>query len=190
MSAAPSAPTGLTAEPAPDETPQLAVDLSWTAPTSDGGSAITSHQYRYNRNSGSFGNWTTIANSAANGANATSFTVKGLSAVDNTLTTFEFEVRAINDNGNGAESDPATAAINTPATVPNLQGSAGNGKIELTWTTPANNGSAILRYQYAVYNLSTASFVVDLGTNIPGSTPIPRVSPSQASPTAPNTPCG
>ncbi len=169
VSAAPSAPTGLTAEPAPDETPQLAVALSWTAPNSDGGSAITSHQYRYNRNSGSFGNWTTIANSAANGANATSFTVKGLSAVNNALTTFEFEVRAINDNGNGAESDPATAAINTPATVPNLQGSAGNGKIELTWTTPANNGSAILRYQYAVYNLSTASFVVDLGTNIPGS---------------------
>ena len=169
LNAAPSAPTNLMAEPAPDKTPQLAVDLSWTAPNSDGGSAITSHQYRYNRNSGSFGSWTTIANSAAGEANATSFTVRGLSAVNNTLTTFEFEVRAINDNGNGAESDPATATINAPATVPNLQGSAGNGKIEMTWTTPANNGSAILRYQYAVYNLSTASFVVDLGTNIPGS---------------------
>ena len=54
IDAAPSAPTGLTAEPAPDETPQLAVDLSWSAPASDGGSAITSHQYRYNRNSGAF----------------------------------------------------------------------------------------------------------------------------------------
>ena len=47
VNAAPSAPTGLSAEPAPDETPQLAVNLGWTAPTSDGGSAITSHQYRY-----------------------------------------------------------------------------------------------------------------------------------------------
>ena len=68
LSAAPSAPTNLMAEPAPDKTPQLAVDLSWTAPNSDGGSAITSHQYRYKVGSGSLGGWTTIANSAAGGA--------------------------------------------------------------------------------------------------------------------------
>ena len=131
--------------------PQLAVDLSWTAPNSDGGSAITSHQYRYNRNSGSFGNWTTIANSAAGGANATSFTVKGLSAVNNDLTTFEFEVRAINDNGNGAESDPATATIDVPDAITQLVlQQLATDQVELTWSTPANNGSAILRYQYFV----------------------------------------
>ena len=78
VNAAPSAPTNLEATPAPDDTPQLAVDLSWDAPTSDGGSAITSHQYRYKVGSGSLGSWTTIDNSAAGGTNATSFTVKGL----------------------------------------------------------------------------------------------------------------
>ena len=165
LNAAPSAPTGLTAEPAPDETPQLAVDLSWTAPNSDGGSAITSHQYRYNRNSGSFGNWTTIANSAAGGANATSFTVKGLSAVNNALTTFEFEVRAINDNGNGAESDPAaTATIDKPDAITTLTPTIGNGQVEFTWSTPANNGSAILRYEYNV--IDSESIIVVPTTNI------------------------
>ena len=160
LNAAPSAPTGLTAEPAPDETPQLAVDLSWTAPTSDGGRAITSHQYRYNRNSGSFGNWTTIANSAANGANATSFTVKGLSAVNNALTTFEFEVRAINDNGNGAESDPAaTATIDKPDAITTLTPTIGNGQVEFTWSTPANNGSALLRYEYSVVDENSITIV-------------------------------
>ena len=169
LNAAPSAPTGLTAEPAPDETPQLAVDLTWTAPNSDGGSAITSHQYRYNRNSGSFGNWTTIANSAANGANATSFTVKGLSAVNNALTTFEFEVRAINDNGNGAESDPATATIDVPDNIALSMATVGNRQVTLTWSTPNNNGSAILRYQYWVYDNVTETFVVPENTTIPNS---------------------
>ncbi len=170
VSAAPSAPTNLMAEPAPDETPQLAVDLSWTAPTSDGGSAITSHQYRYNRNSGSFGSWTTIANSAAGGANATSFTVEGLSAVNNALTTFEFEVRAINDNGNGAESDPAaTATIDVPDNISLSMATVGNRQVTLTWSTPNNNGSAILRYVYFVYDTVSATFVVPRNTTIPNS---------------------
>ena len=169
VSAAPSAPTGLTAEPAPDKTPQLAVDLSWTAPNSDGGSAITSHQYRYNRNSGAFGSWTTIGNSGANGANATSFTVTGLSAVNNALTTFEFEVRAINDNGNGAESDPATATIDVPDNIALSMATVGNRQVTLTWSTPNNNGSAILRYQYWVYDNVTETFVVPENTTIPNS---------------------
>ena len=168
VSAAPSAPTNLMAEPAPDETPQLAVDLSWTAPNSDGGSAITSHQYRYKVGSGSLGGWTTIANSAANGANATSFTVTGLSAVNNALTTFEFEVRAINDNGNGAESDPATATIDVPDNI-GVSTTIGNGQVEFAWATPANNGSAILRYVYFVYDNVSDTYVVPQNTTIPNS---------------------
>ena len=169
LQATPLAPTSLTAEPAPDETPQLAVDLSWTAPLSDGGSAITSHQYRYYRNSGSFGSWTTIDDSTATGANATSFTVKGLSAVDNSLTSFTFEVRAINGNGNGTESDPATAHIGWPDQIATLTAVPGDGQIELSWDTPANNGSAVLRYQYSVINENTQTHVVNSATNIPNS---------------------
>ena len=158
VSAAPSAPTNLMAEPAPDETPQLAVDLSWTAPNSDGGSAITSHQYRYKVGSGSLGGWTTIANSAAGGANATSFTVKGLPTSAAPIV-FMFEVRAINDNGNGAESDPATATIDKPDAITTLTPTIGNGQVEFTWSTPANNGSAILRYEYNVIDSESITVV-------------------------------
>ena len=167
LNAAPSAPTNLMAEPAPDETPQLAVELSWTAPNSDGGSAITSHQYRYKVGSGSLGGWTTIANSAANGANATSFTVEGLPTSAAPIA-FTFEVRAINDNGNGAESDPATATIDVPDDVISTL-VPGNGQIKAEWPTPANNGSAILRYQYYVIDNTDNTYVVANNTNIPNS---------------------
>ena len=167
LSAVPWAPVGFTAEPAPDETPQLAVDLSWTAPSSDGGSAITSHQYRYKVGSGSFGGWTTINDSSATGANATSFTVKGLPATATPPIVFVFKVRAINDNGNGADSPQRTATIDVPAiTIATL--TPGDGEIKTDWTTPANNGSAILRYRYFVRDDTTNNVITDW-TNIPGS---------------------
>ena len=169
VSAAPSAPTNLMAEPAPDETPQLAVDLSWTAPTSDGGSAITSHQYRYKLTNTAFGNWNTITNSAANGANATSYTVKGLTSMGTPPLNFTFEVRAINDNGNGAESDPATATMDVPDNIGVSTTTIGNGQVEFAWATPANNGSAILRYVYFVYDNVSNTYVVPQNTTIPNS---------------------
>ena len=173
LQATPLAPTNLSATPAPDTTPQLAVDLSWTAPTSDGGSAITSHQYRYFRTdltliAESFGSWITIDDSAAGEANATSFTVTGLSAVNNAGTTFTFEVRAINDNGNGTDSSQESADIHVPDPAPSLTWVPGNGQVELTWVTPDNNGSAILRYRYSVFNDDTNSFV-NQDTNMPNS---------------------
>ena len=165
----PSAPTGLTATPAPDEKPQLAVTLTWTAPTDDGGSAIRSHQYRYSRNSGNFGSWTTIPNSSATGANATSFTVRGLSAVDNMFTTFQFQVRAVNVNANGSESNTVGTFIDVPFGPVNLEGTAGDRRVELTWDTPDNGGSKILKYQYAVTDLHTNTEIIPIHTDIPGS---------------------
>ena len=169
LSAAPWAPSGFSAEPAPDATPQLAVALSWTAPSSDGGSAITSHQYRYRVGSGSFGNWTTIENSAAGEANATSFTVTGLPATATPPIAFVFEVRAVNDNGNGAESPPRTATIDVPDTISSFTTTIGNQQVEFAWATPENNGSAILRYQYYVIDSTDNTFVVANNTNIPNS---------------------
>ena len=165
----PDAPTGLTATPAPDETPQLAVTLDWTAPASDGGSAITYHQYRYSRNNGSFGSWTRIPSSSATGANATSFTVKGLSAVDNMFTTFQFQVRAVNANANGSESDTASTFIGTPPAPLNLEGTSGDRRVELTWDTPGNSGSAILRYEYSIFTSLGNVEIIAPGTMMPGS---------------------
>ena len=109
----PDAPTALTAVPAPDTTPQLAFDLSWTAPASDGGSAITKHQYRFKTGSNTFGAWTDIPDSAAGEDNATSYTVKGLTA-NNPPTTFTFEVQAVNANGDSGPSNQATATVDVP----------------------------------------------------------------------------
>ena len=164
----PSAPTNLTATPAPDATPQLAVDLSWTA-GHDGGSAITSHQYRYNRNSGSFGSWTTIESSAAGETNDTSFTVTGLSAIDNLATTFTFEVRAINDIGNGTESVEADTFITTPSNLTNVAVAVGDRQLEFTWDAPANGGSKILRYTYGVNTSFENTEIVPPHTTIPSS---------------------
>ena len=173
LQATPFAPTNLSATPAPDATPQLAVDLSWTAPISDGGSAITSHQYRYFRTnvfaiSESFGSWTTIDDSAAGGANATSFTVTGLEAFSSNSTFYTFEVRAINDNGNGTDSAQAMTFIGRPGASPSLTWVPGDGQVELSWVTPDNHGSAILRYRYSVYNDDASSFV-NQDTNMPNS---------------------
>ena len=85
------------------------------------------------------------------------------------MTTFEFEVRAINDNGNGAESDPATATIDVPDNIALSMATVGNRQVTLTWSTPNNNGSAILRYQYFVYDNVTETFVVPENTTIPNS---------------------
>ena len=114
VAAVPDAPTALTAVPAPDTTPQLAFDLSWTASASDGGSAVTKHQYRFKTGSNAFGPWTDIPNSTATEANATSYTVKGLTAT-NPPTTFTFEVQAINANGDSGPSNQATATVDVPA---------------------------------------------------------------------------
>ena len=169
VNAAPSAPTGLTAEPAPDETPQLAVSLSWTAPASDGGSAITFHQYRYKVGSGSLGSWTTIGNSGANGANATSFTVPGLPATATPPIVFTFEVRAVNANGNGSESNQDTATMNVPG-ASTLTVTTESEQASFAWTTADNNGSRILRHQLTVLE-SVQGAIEETTMNIPNSGP-------------------
>ena len=55
----PDAPTSLTATGA-----DTSVTLAWTASVSDGGSAITMHQYRQKAGTDNYGNWTDIPESA------------------------------------------------------------------------------------------------------------------------------
>ena len=111
MATAPDAPTGLTAE-AGDKS----VTLRWTA-GSDGGSEITSHQYR-RKTTGGFGGWQDIALSAAEEANAGSFTVSSGLTND---TAYTFEVQARNAEGDSGPSNEASATpVAGDTTVPML----------------------------------------------------------------------
>jgi len=105
-------PVTATAPPAPTlvaTAGDAQVELSWTS-GGDGGSAITEHEYRQ-KTTGGFGSWQDIPNSAADEANEASYTVT--TGVTNG-TTYTFEVRAVNAEGNGAASNQASA---TPASA-------------------------------------------------------------------------
>ena len=163
------APTTLTATPAPTTTPQVAITLIWTASASDGGSAITKHQYRQKTGSDAFGAWTDIPNSAAGEGNETDYTVKGLTA-NNPPTTFTFEVQAVNANGDSGPSNQAAATVDVPdTTFPTL--TEGNQQITVQWPTPDNNGSAILRYQIQQAQTVAGSTTHTEWTNIQNSGP-------------------
>ena len=118
------------------------VSLSWTAPASNGGSAITDYTVQYSANSGS--TWTTFARAASA---STSATVTGLTRG----TAYIFRVAAVNALGNGAFS-AASSAITPPvnATAPgqptNVAGTADDGQAFLAWTAPNDGDSAITDY--------------------------------------------
>ena len=140
---APGAPTNVVATRGNGQ-----VALSWNAP-SNGGSPITDYTVLYSTNSS--GPFTAIDTAST----ATSYTVTGLA----NGTTYYFEVEATNSVATGPPSGPVSAI---PATTPGaptcsstvtITKSQGNVSATLSWTTPANNGSAITDYKI-VYSLN------------------------------------
>ena len=137
--AVPGAPSGVAGTPG-----NASVALTWTAPASDGGSAITG--YSVTRYVGGTAQGTT-----ATGSVATVYTVPGLT----NGTAYTFTVVATNVAGAGAGSAPSAAL--TPATVPGaptgVAGTAGNvSTVALAWAAPASNGgSAITGYRITPY---------------------------------------
>ena len=140
----PDTPTNLTAQAGDAQ-----VALTWTTP-GNGGSAITRHQYREKVESGAFGNWMNIPNSAEGQANANSYTVPNRT----NGTTYTYKVRAVNAQGESTESNEdsarptATVTSTAPPAPTNLTAQAGDAQVTLTWTTPGNGGSSITRHQY------------------------------------------
>ena len=136
--ATPTAPTTLAAEPG-----DATVTLSWTAPESDGGNAITGYSFQQKQGTGDYGDWTSITDSDVN---TRDHTVSGLT----NGTTYTFRVRAENSEGPGSASDETSATpLSVPTAPQTLTTTPGNAHVALAWTTPASNGgSPIIGYEY------------------------------------------
>jgi N,N-dimethylformamidase beta subunit-like protein/uncharacterized protein DUF4082/fibronectin type III domain protein/Big-like domain-containing protein len=124
--------------------------VDWTAPSSDGGDAITS--YRITPYIGATAQ-TPVTVSAA----ATSKTITGLTGG----TSYTFKVAAINEAGAGPDSSPSNAVTPTSATAPGapttVAASAGPASATVTWNAPSSDGgSPISGYRITPYIDATA----------------------------------
>jgi len=139
----PQAPTGLTA----NTISSSQINLSWTAPSNNGGSAITGYKIAQSTNGGS--TWSTLV--ANTGASSTTYSNTGLTAG----TTYTYRVSAINSVGTSTPSVTASATTtsNTNLTVPQpptglTSSVVSSSQINLSWAAPSNNGgSAITGYK-------------------------------------------
>jgi fibronectin type 3 domain-containing protein len=149
----PSAPQGLTATGS-----NTAVQLSWSAPASNGSAAVTS--YNIYRSTTTGGEGTTPVATAVTG---TSFTDSPLT----NGTTYYYTVAAVNGVGAGPQSSEANATPQAAVTVPSapqgLTATGSNTAVQLSWSAPASNGSAAVT-SYNIYRSTT--------TGGEGSTPL------------------
>jgi hypothetical protein len=112
--------------------------LSWTVPSSNGGSAITDYRVEYSSNSGS--SYSVFTDGVST---STSATVTGLT----NGTSYLFRVAAINANGTGSYTvSSAGTPFGLPAAPTGVTPTAGSSQASLTWTAPSNNGSSITSY--------------------------------------------
>lgn len=116
--------------------------LSWIAPTSDGGSAIT--QYK-------------VYNSPANTvATTTTGTTASITGLTNGVS-YSYYVTAVNIVGESASSAvvSVTPQTLTVAGAPqSFVASAGDQQVALSWTAPVSNGGSTIT-QYKVYNATS-----------------------------------
>jgi ELWxxDGT repeat protein len=131
----PGAPTKVVGTPGNRQ-----VSLTWEAPASNGGVAITDYVVQFKTAASSA--WTTFADGTST---ATSATVTGLA----NGTSYVFRVAAVNSVGTGGPSDisPSVAPV-AAATVPGaptkVVGTPGNRQVSLTWEAPASNGGVAI----------------------------------------------
>jgi len=117
-----------------------AVSLSWSAPASNGGSAVTGYNVYRSTLSGGETFLTTLGN-------VSSWTDSGVA----NGTTYFYKVTALNAVGEGGLSNERSATPTAPASVPGAptvsSASAGNGWVSVSWSAPADGGSAITGYR-------------------------------------------
>ncbi len=141
--AVPAAPQNLQASKVSGK---LQVDLSWTAPTDDGGDPITEYRiYRSTTSGSGYSLLTTVPSSQ------TTYSDTSVNAGN----TYYYMVAAVNSLGTGLNSTEVNVnVVDVPSAPQNLQASATSGSVTLTWDPPASDGgSQILLYK--IYRSTT-----------------------------------
>jgi predicted phage tail protein len=148
--------------------------VTWTAPSSNGGAAITGYVVQYSSDNGD--SWTTASCSGT----ATTCNVTGPPVSLLNGTGYIFHVAATNAVGTGSYSTASSSV--TPATLPGaptaVSASAGNASASVTWTAPSSNGGAaitgyVVQYSSDNGNSWTTANCPPIGTtcNVTGLTP-------------------
>ena len=96
------------------------VTLTWDAPASAGGGAVTHYEYQRKEGSGSYGGWTTAA-TVAFGTDSNSAILRDPTTLDHydvkAETTYTYRVRAVNAGGGGAAAESGEATTGAAMTV-------------------------------------------------------------------------
>ena len=124
----PQPPTGLTATAISSSQ----INLSWTAPGNNGGSAITGYMIERSPDGGA--TWSTVQSNTG----STTYSDTGLAH----STTYTYRVSAMNSVGTSQPSDITSATtLNTVPTPPiGLKATAQALQIDLSWNAPSDNG--------------------------------------------------
>ena len=132
VASVPGKPTGLAALTGDGQ-----ITLQWTDPAD---ATIRKWQYAYKTTSG-YGSWTDMSGS---GATTTGHTVGSLT----NGTTYTIRIRAVNDVGDGPESDEVSATpLSVPAKPAGFAVTAGDAQVALEWDDPLN--ASIAKWQYS-----------------------------------------
>jgi len=133
------------------------VGLSWSAPASNGGAAVTSYRVYRGTTSGALSLLATI------GTNTSFSDVTASNGV-----TYYYQVSAVNSKGEGPRTAESSATPGTPPGVPqSLVLTPGASTVGLSWSAPASNGGAALT-SYKIYRGTTSgalSLLATIGTN-------------------------
>jgi hypothetical protein len=125
------------------------VDLTWTAPGSNGGHALIDYTIEYRAGAGS---WLAFSHSAST---STSISVTGLT----NGTSYTFRVSAVNDMGTSSASTVSSAytPLGTPAAPTSFSATYGNAQASLSWTAPTDNGGSFITNYLVEYSSNGGS---------------------------------
>ena len=138
----PGAPTGLTATAqGPTQ-----IDLSWSAPSDNGGAPITAYDLRHIETGAadkSDANWTVREDVWTTGSGPLQSSLTGLTG----STGYDVQVRAVNAAGESGWSSTVTGTTAPPVAPEAPTGLtarvvSGEAQVVLSWTAPANTGGA------------------------------------------------